>query len=104
MLFTYAAACGFVWAALLATGYQLVTSRPARFEMLFGAGDAPFFSLVFQAVLVVWAAPYIIMRNALRGRFIEHRPLGWLFASFGVATLWSACVGVLVLSFALSVS
>ncbi|MBV6657027.1 MAG: hypothetical protein KI785_04585 [Devosiaceae bacterium] len=101
LLFTYAAACGFVCAALLATGYQWVTSRPARFEMLVAPGESPLVQQVMQALLVVWAAPYIIMRNAVRGRLIEGRPIGWLFASLGIATLWSGCVGVLLLSLAI---
>ncbi|MEM9422520.1 MAG: hypothetical protein AAF986_08450 [Pseudomonadota bacterium] len=97
LLFTYACMCGFVFAAVLATGYQWVTSQPARFEMLTSGTQERILSMFFRAVLVIWAAPYIIMRNAVRARLIERRPMGWLFASFGIATLWSMCVGILVL-------
>ena len=104
LLFTYACACGFVFAAVLATGYQLVTSRPARFELLTAASEARLLATIVTACLVVWAAPYIIMRNAVRGRLIEGRPVGWLVASFGIAVLWSMCVGILVLQLALAAS
>lgn len=97
ILFTYACACGFVFAALLATGYQLVTNRPVRFELLTSETSERITSMFLRAILVVWAAPYIIMRNAVRARLVERRPMGWLFASFGIATLWSMCVGILLL-------
>lgn len=104
MLFSYATACGFVLAAILATGYQLFTDRPARFEMLSGDATGALYALILKVFLVVWAAPYIIMRNAVRGRLIERRPLGWLFASFTIASIWSGCVGILVLSIAVALS
>lgn len=104
LLFTYAGVCGFVVAAVLATGYQLVTNRPARFEMVMGEAAPSLGSMLLQAMLVIWAAPYIIMRNAVRGRLLERRPLGWLFASLGIATLWSLCMGIVVLHFAVVVS
>jgi hypothetical protein len=103
LLFTYAAACGFVVAALLATGYQLVANRPARFEMVRDVAEASLFGAVGRALLVIWAAPYIIMRNAVRGRLVERRPLGWLVASFLIAGIWSVCAGIIVLSFAIAI-
>lgn len=103
-LFTYAGVCGFVVAAVLATGYQLVTNRPARFEMVMGETATSIAAMALQGLLIVWAAPYIIMRNAVRGRLLERRPVGWLFASLGIAALWSLCMGVVVLHFAVVVS
>lgn len=100
MLFTYAAVCGFVVAALVATGYQLLANRPARFELVETVGTTTLLSSFFSVLLVVWAAPYIIMRNAVRGRLIEQRPLGWLMASMFIASVWSLCAGILVLHLA----
>lgn len=99
LLFTYAGVCGFVVAAVLATGYQLVTNRPARFEMVMGEAATSIAAMALQGLLIVWAAPYIIMRNAVRGRLLERRPFGWLIASLGIAALWSLCMGVVVLHF-----
>ncbi len=96
-LFTYAAACGFVVAAVLATGYQLVANRPVRFEMIVENAQTSVVKAFFRVALVIWAAPYIIMRNAVRGRLMEQRSYGWLVGSFVVAGLWSVCVGIMVL-------
>src|SRR5467141_2685205 len=66
----FSLAIGFAIAGLLATGYQLVTSRPASFRLL-QRGPRP---STFAAVpLLVFAAPFIIMRNTIRGRRIEQR-------------------------------
>ena len=97
LLFTYAVACGFVFSAVLATGYQLLLNRPARFDLVHDLGSKPVAAAFFRMLLIVWAAPYIIMRNAVRGRLIERRPLGWLAASALVAGIWSLCAGILVL-------
>ena len=81
LLFTYAVACGFVFSAVL----------------VHDLGSRPVAAAFFRMLLIVWAAPYIIMRNAVRGRLIERRPLGWLAASALVAGIWSLCAGILVL-------
>ena len=104
MLFTFAAASGFVFAAILATGYQLVANRPARFEIVRDVGSVSVPGAFFRIALIVWAAPYIIMRNAVRGRLIERRPLGWLLASFAVAGVWSLCAGILVIYLAVVIA
>jgi hypothetical protein len=65
----FALAIGFAIAGVLATGYQAVTSRPASFRLL-RRGPQP---ATFAAVpLLAFAAPFIIMRNTIRG----HRILG----------------------------
>src|ERR1700675_858006 len=66
----FALAIGFALAGLLATGYQAATSRPASFRLLqHGPHPAAFAAVPF----LVFAAPFIIMRNILRDRHIE----GW---------------------------
>ena len=55
---------GFALAGALASGYQALVQRPAGFGLL-GEGVAP---KTFAAVpFLVFAAPFIIMRNTLRG-------------------------------------
>ena len=61
----FALAVGFALAGLLATGYQLATYRPASFRLL-QSGPRP---SAFAAVpFLAFAAPYIIVRNTIRGR------------------------------------
>ena len=61
---------GFAVAGALASGYQAFVQRPAGFGLL-QEGVAP---KAFAAVpFLVFAAPFIIMRNTLRGKRIERR-------------------------------
>ena len=61
---------GFALAGALASGYQAMAQRPAGFGLL-QEGVAP---KTFAAVpFLVFAAPFIIMRNTLRGARIERR-------------------------------
>jgi hypothetical protein len=96
-LVLYAAATGFVSAGFLASLYQLVTDRPPGFLV-----DSEGLAAQLVAVLIgIFAGPFIIMRNALRGRRIERRPLGWLAASACIAAGWSLCSGIVLLDVAL---
>jgi hypothetical protein len=88
-------AIGFAFAGMLATGYQAATSHPASFHML-ERGPRP---ATFAAVpFLVFAAPFIIMRNILWARHIE----GWRFwvvmSATIVAGFWSLMSGTLAVS------
>ena len=98
LLVGYIACAGFVAAGVLGSLYQLVTHEPPRFNFNSGEG---FTSLVTAVVMCVFAGPFIIMRNAIRGRRIENRPLGWLVASSTIAGMWSVCSGIMVMNFVL---
>lgn len=95
----YIIAAGFVAAGVIASFYQLVTAQPARFDFS-GGGVA---SGLATIVICMFAGPVILMRNALRGRRIERRPLGWLLATLAIASGWSLCSGVVVMEFALAI-
>lgn len=96
----YCAAIGFVAAGALASFYQLVTDVPPRFSIALDTLWHGFLTLL----LCAFCGPFIIMRNAIRGRMIERRPLGWLMASVAIAAGWSLCSGILVVEFALDLS
>ncbi|CTQ51722.1 hypothetical protein LP7551_00235 [Roseibium album] len=99
LLVGYIACAGFVAAGVLGSLYQLVTKQPPRFNFT-GESLMGFLAGMF---LCVFAGPFIIMRNAIRGRRIENRPLGWLVASSTIAGMWSVCSGVMVMNVALLV-
>jgi hypothetical protein len=88
-----AVACGFVTAGLLSSAYQWATERPAR--MVLDKKNALSVSISF--LFSTFAAPFIVMRNALKARIHYDRPLGWLIASSMIAMLWSACSGIAVI-------
>ncbi|WP_181707581.1 DUF6949 family protein [Chthonobacter rhizosphaerae] len=98
MIMAFAVATGFVSAGVLSSFYQLVTAEPARFDL----DGASIWSSLAAVIMLMFAGPAILMRNAVRARLIERRPVGWLAASTAVAGAWSLCSGVVVLEFALA--
>jgi hypothetical protein len=89
----FAVAIGFAVAGLIASGYQLVTHRPPSFGLLH-SGPSP---SAFAAVpLLVFAAPFIIMRNTVRGRHVEGRSFGMVMIATTVAGCWSLMSGTVV--------
>jgi hypothetical protein len=65
-----AIALGFAFAGAISTGYQALTRKPATFRLLGGGARAATFAAV---PFLAFAAPFIIMRNMLRGQRIEKR-------------------------------
>src|SRR5262245_11478071 len=90
----FALAFGFAFAGAIATGYQAVTRRPASFRLL-QLGPRP---VSFAAVpLIVFAAPFIIMRNTIRGRRLEDRRIGMVMLATVIAGFWSLMSGSVVM-------
>jgi hypothetical protein len=81
---------GFAVAGALASGYQLVTARPASFN-IFGDGTRP--AAVAQVPFLVFAAPFIIMRNVLFAGRIEPGNFVAAMIATIVAGLWSLMSG-----------
>src|SRR5262245_59488137 len=65
-----ALALGFAVAGVLATGYQCVTERPASFRLI---SRGPRHRALAALPLVIFAAPFIIMRNTIRARRLVAR-------------------------------
>src|SRR5258708_138871 len=81
---------GFALAGALASGYQAMVQRPAGFGLL-QAGGAP---MTFAAAPVLgFAAPFIIMRNTLRGAKIERRRFQFVMMATILAGFWSLMSG-----------
>jgi hypothetical protein len=90
----FALALGFATAGLMATGYQLVSGKPASFGLLHGGPGARAFAAV---PLIVFAAPFIILRNTIRGCRIEGRGFSAAMAATLIAGGWSLMSGTVVL-------
>lgn len=81
---------GFALAGALTSGYQALLQRPAGFGLL-QEGVAP---RSFVAVpFLVFAAPFIIMRNTLRVAQIEQRRFEFVFMATVLAGIWSMMSG-----------
>lgn len=94
----YATICGFVAAGILSSFYTLVTNRPVSFAVELST----IWRGIVNVGLCAFTGPFIIMRNAIRGRMIEQRPVGWLVASTAIAAGWSLCSGIIVVQMALA--
>lgn len=90
-LFTLA--IGFAVAGLVASAYQLVARRPASFGLLQGGPQASTFAAI---PFLVFAAPFIILRNTIRGRRIERRRFELVMLATIVAGFWSLMSGSVV--------
>jgi hypothetical protein len=85
---------GFAFAGALASGYQAYTRRPAGFRLL-QEGVAP---KAFAAVpFLVFAAPFIIMRNTLLGARAEGRGFQFVMIATVLAGFWSLMSGTFFL-------
>ena len=83
---------GFALAGALASGYQLLLRRSPGFGLL-QEGHAP---ATFAAVpFLVFAAPFIIMRNTLRGQIDQHR-LQFVMVATVLAGFWSLMSGTFI--------
>lgn len=99
LLLGYATGVGFAIAGIVATSYQLVTNRPARFPVPSLTSSALFMGLAASALI----GPFVVMRGAFRSWLERRQPAGWAVAGVAVAMLWAACSGVLLLDLAVAV-
>ena len=84
---------GFSIAGALSSGYQAFVLRPAGFGLLTGAPPKAFAAVPF----LVFAAPFIIMRNTLRGHRVEKRRVEFVMMATIIAGFWSMMSGTCVL-------
>src|SRR5258708_964766 len=82
----FAIAIGFAVAGLCASGYRLIGTHVPSFGLL-EAG--PMVARFAAIPLLIFSAPYLIMRNTLRGRRLERRRAEFVMAATVIAGLWS---------------
>ncbi|MFN8831078.1 MAG: DUF6949 family protein [Labrys sp. (in: a-proteobacteria)] len=85
----YALALGFAIAGLLASAYQAFAAKPLSFRLLEGRTTAA----LAAVPLLTFGAPFIIMRNTIRGRRIEKRRFEYAMAATIIACFWSLMSG-----------
>ncbi len=84
---------GFALAGLLASAFQYLTDRPPSFRLLQKGG----WGAVLSVPLVVATAPFIILRNTVRGRRFERRSIIFVWLATVIACIWSMAAGRVVL-------
>jgi uncharacterized protein DUF6949 len=86
----FSLAIGFAFAGALASGYQALAQRPAGFGLL-NEGVVP--KAVAAVPFLVFAAPFIIMRNTLAGARLERRRFEFVMMATIIAGFWSLMSG-----------
>src|ERR1700754_2930309 len=85
---------GFALAGALVSAYQAWAEQPAGFGLLTQGATAQAFAAV---PFLVFAAPFIIMRNTVRGRRIEKRRVEFVMLATVLAAFWSLMCGTVFL-------
>jgi hypothetical protein len=86
---------GLALAGLLASAFEYATNRRASFRLLEAGGITALAALPMIAVV----APFIL-RNTLRGRRFEHRPIPFVMVATMIACGWSLLSGQVALGMA----
>jgi hypothetical protein len=90
----FSLALGFALAGLLTSGYQLIVHRPLSFGMMRQQSRA---TAVASVPFLVFAAPFVIMRNTIRGRRIQRRRVEFVALATILAGFWSLMSGTVVI-------
>lgn len=94
IFYIYAAATGLAAGGISVSAYRMATNRLPSFQ----AQPANVFSALLQVPVLVFGGPLVLMRNAIRGRILESRPLPFLAATAVIASLWCFFSGVFLLT------
>jgi hypothetical protein len=89
----FAIAIGFPVAGLCASGHRLFRENLPSFKLL-EAG--PMMARFAAIPLLMFSAPFLIMRNTVRGRRIEGRRVEFVMIATVIAGLWSLASGSVV--------
>lgn len=85
---------GFAIAGALTSGFQALMEKPPGFGLLMQEAGAKAFAAV---PFLVFAAPFIIMRNTLRGIRVESRRVEFVMMATVIASFWSMMSGTFFL-------
>jgi hypothetical protein len=87
---------GFAVSGFLASAYQYLTNKPPSFNLLQQGG----WSAAMSLPLVIATAPFIILRNTVRGRRFERRSMVSVWLATVIACVWSMAAGRVILKLA----
>ncbi|KQT47710.1 hypothetical protein ASG52_10575 [Methylobacterium sp. Leaf456] len=87
---------GLALAGLMASAFEFATNRRASFRLLESGGVSTLAALPMLA----FVAPFIILRNTLRGRKLERRPIPFVMIATMIACGWGLLSGHIALDVA----
>jgi hypothetical protein len=88
-------AIGFALAGALTSGFQALAQQQASFDLL---EDRAAPRALAAVPFLAFAAPFIIMRNTLRGRRFERRRFEFVMLATILAGFWSMMSGTFVVT------
>lgn len=88
---------GLALSGLLASAYEFATNRRASFNLLEAGGVAA----LAVVPMLAFSAPFIILRNTVRGRRLERRPIPFVMIATMIACGWSLMSGRVAMDLAL---
>jgi hypothetical protein len=91
----FALALGFAVAGVCCSGYRLVTSRLPSFGLL---STGPSAASIAAVPLLLFSAPFLIMRNTLLGWAEERRRFEFVFLATIIAGFWSLMSGLVLVT------
>jgi hypothetical protein len=91
----FALSIGFAVAGLCASGYRLYGAHFPSFRLLQMGPMAARFAAV---PLLIFSAPFLIMRNTLRAHRVEHRRIEFVLLASAIAGLWSLMSGTVIVT------
>ncbi|MDP4026725.1 hypothetical protein Q8W71_29390 [Methylobacterium sp. NEAU 140] len=87
---------GLALSGLIASAFELFAARRASFNLLERGG----LGAVAALPMLAFSAPFIILRNTVRGRRIEGRPIPFVMLATIIACGWSLLSGRVALDLA----
>jgi hypothetical protein len=85
---------GFAVAGLVFSAWQYLTDKPPSFRLLEQGG----WSAALSVPVVIVTAPFIILRNTIRGRRFERRSIIFVWLATVFACLWGMAAGKVLLN------
>ncbi len=89
----FSLAIGFAVAGMCASGYRVFSAHFPSFRLL---EVGPVMARFAAIPLLMFSAPFIIMRNTIRGRQVEGRRTEIVMLATVIAGLWSLMSGTVV--------
>lgn len=93
-VFSLIVVTGFICAGFLQSVYQIATNKVISFDLSKEKG----LEMLFSIITLIFAGPFILVRNSVRAFIIEKRHGGWVAASTAISILWSFVSGMFLLN------
>ncbi|NRA86980.1 MAG: hypothetical protein HRU28_06215 [Rhizobiales bacterium] len=94
LVFILVVVTGFISAGFLSSLYQVFTKKSVSFNM----ADEKGIGMLFSILTLIFAGPFVLMRNSLMAFSANKRHGGWVAASTAISIFWSFVSGVFLMN------